>query len=75
MTDCRSRDELSLEVQIVQPLRFAQSPFFIFPRDAGEERDGGWNGLNGLNVWNRLLLAFAPEGSFLDRCWPMNNPG
>jgi hypothetical protein len=39
-------------VPIVQPLRFVQSPFFIFPRDAGEERNGGWNGLNDLNVWN-----------------------
>ena len=41
-------------VQIVQPLRFVQSPFFIFPRDAGEERDGGLNGLNSLSVLNLI---------------------
>src|SRR5882724_10237529 len=40
------------DVQAVQSLRYVQSPSFILPRVAGEERGGGWNCLNGLNVWN-----------------------
>jgi hypothetical protein len=42
-------------VQIVQKVAIAQTPSFILPRDAGEERGEGLNGaerLNGLNVLN-----------------------
>jgi hypothetical protein len=40
---------VSLKVQIVQAVQVDQTPSFILPRVAGEERGGG---LNGLNVWN-----------------------
>ena len=34
------------------------SPCFILPRDnAGEERGGGWNDWNGLNVWNSFYCG------------------
>src|SRR5262249_29761128 len=39
-------------VPIVPPLRSVQTPSFILPRDAGEERGEGLNGLNGWNDWN-----------------------
>jgi hypothetical protein len=42
-------------VQAVQPLRTVQSPSFLLPRVAGEERGGGLSDLNGLNVLNQLL--------------------
>jgi hypothetical protein len=38
-----------------------QSPFFIFPRGAGEERDGGWNGLNVLNPFAAHSLQAHPS--------------
>jgi hypothetical protein len=41
-------------VQVVQPLRFVQSPSFILPRVAGEEPEVGLNVLNCLNILNNL---------------------
>jgi hypothetical protein len=38
-------------VQNVQDVQAAAAPSFILPRDAGEERGGGLNDLNG---WNDL---------------------
>jgi hypothetical protein len=37
-----------------------------------------WNDLNYLNGWNSdeyRPIAFDPEGSSLDRCLTVNNPG
>ena len=37
-----------------------------------------WNDVNYLNGWNsneHRSIAFDPEGSSLDRCLPVNNPG
>src|SRR4029077_13964230 len=52
-------------VQAVQIVQAVQTPSFILPRDAGEDRGRGLNRaprLNGLNVWNtRLFRSFCSE--------------
>jgi hypothetical protein len=46
-------------------VQYVQSPSLILPRDAGEERGGGWNGwneakrLNGWNDWIETLRRHA----------------
>ena len=47
-------------VQAVQPLRSAQTPSFVLPRDAGEERGRGLNGLNCWNGLNSILNGWRP---------------
>jgi hypothetical protein len=39
-------------VPTVQTVQIVQTPSFILPRDAGEERGRGLNVLNDWNVWN-----------------------
>jgi len=41
-------------VQTVQVVQAVQTPSFILPRDAGEERGGGLNGAKRLNRAKRL---------------------
>jgi hypothetical protein len=52
--------EQGYTVQIVQPLRFVQSLFFIFPRVAGEERDGGLERLKRLERFEPVCSPVPP---------------
>src|SRR3990172_7167478 len=50
-------------VQAVQKVQIVQTPSFILPRVAGEERGGGWNGLNSLNELNACLYSLSSSQS------------
>jgi hypothetical protein len=57
---CRSRGEVATaSVQNVQAIQIVQTPSFILPRVAGEDRGEGLNVLNDLNVLNAYQTADA----------------